>query len=110
KKQRVIENRVGPSEVGTDADDVICNHHPLSTYAIVDRVYTDGRKYYDRADDQKRLTELAREKESLVGAESGERRGPTTTTEAAPRTPRSSTGGPSDNGDAGDAGGTGSRS
>src|SRR5262249_31840508 len=54
--------------------------------AIVDRVYIDGQKYYDRQDDQKRLTELSREKTSLVDAEKGERRGPTATNPAeAPR-------------------------
>src|SRR5262249_51085088 len=63
----------------------IWNHHPLSNYAIVDRVYIDGQKYYDRQEDQKRLTELAREKESLVNAEKGERRAPTTTENPAPR-------------------------
>src|SRR5439155_6455168 len=75
----------GSLETGKDADVVIWNHHPLSNYAIVDRVYIDGQKYYDRQDDQKRLTELAREKESLVNAEKGERRTPTTTENPAPR-------------------------
>src|SRR5207247_437758 len=61
-------------------------------YAIVDRVYIDGQKYYDRQDDRKRLTELAREKESLVNAERSERRTPTSTTEPAPQQPRSNEG------------------
>ena len=73
-KQLRIDNRVGSLEVGKDADVVIWNHHPLSTYAIVDRVYIDGQKYYDRQDDQTRLAELAKEKEALVNAERGERR------------------------------------
>ena len=47
-KQLRIDNRVGSIEVGKDADLVIWNHHPLSTYAIVDRVYIDGTVYYDR--------------------------------------------------------------
>ena len=33
----------------------IWNHHPLSTYAIVDRVYIDGTVYYDRIADEGRL-------------------------------------------------------
>jgi imidazolonepropionase-like amidohydrolase len=78
-KQLRVDSRVGSLEVGKDADVVIWNHHPLSSYAIVERVYIDGQKYYDRQDDQKRMTELAREKESLVNAERGERRNPTTT-------------------------------
>jgi imidazolonepropionase-like amidohydrolase len=84
-KQLRVDSRVGSLETGKDADVVIWNHHPLSNYAIVDRVYIDGQKYYDRQEDQKRLTELAREKESLVNAEKGERRAPTTTENPAPR-------------------------
>jgi len=84
-KQLRVDGRVGSLETGKDADVVIWNHHPLSNYAIVDRVYIDGQKYYDRQEDQKRLTELAREKESLVNAEKGERRAPTTTENPAPR-------------------------
>ena len=78
-KQLRIDNRVGSLEAGKDADVVIWNHHPLSSYAIADRVYIDGQKYYDRLDDQKRLTELAKEKETLIAAERGERRNPSTT-------------------------------
>src|SRR5882762_3995313 len=78
-KQLRLDNRAGSLEVGKDADVVIWNHHPLSSYAIVDRVYIDGQRYYDRQDDQKRMTELSHEKELLVNAEKGERRAPTTT-------------------------------
>src|SRR5204862_104435 len=70
------------------ADVVIWNHHPLSSYAIVNRVYIDGQKYYDRQDDQQRLTGLLREKESLVSAERAERdrqQSPTSTDAPAPR-------------------------
>ncbi len=94
-KQLRIDNRVGSLEVGKDADVVIWNKHPLSTYAIVDRVYIDGQRYYDRQDDAKRITELAKEKEGLVNAERGERARPTTTETATPRDNRAS-GGPSD--------------
>jgi len=78
-KQLRIDHRVGSLEAGKDADVVIWNHHPLSSYAIADRVYIDGQKYYDRLDDQRRLTELAKEKETLIAAERGERRNPSTT-------------------------------
>jgi imidazolonepropionase-like amidohydrolase len=91
-KQLRVDSRVGSLETGKDADVVIWNHHPLSSYAIVDRVYIDGQKYYDRQEDQKRLSELAREKESLVNAEKGERRAPTTTENPGPRAEESVTG------------------
>jgi imidazolonepropionase-like amidohydrolase len=84
-KQLRIDNRVGSLEVGKDADVVIWNHHPLSSYAIVNRVYIDGQKYYDRLDDEKRIVELKKEKEALVAAEKNERKGPTTTENQTPR-------------------------
>ena len=86
-KQLRIDNRVGSLETGKDGDVVIWNHHPLSSYAIVERVFIDGQKYYDRMDDQQRLTELARAKSTLTG---GEERRPTTTEQ-----PRAGSGGPS---------------
>jgi imidazolonepropionase-like amidohydrolase len=97
-KQLRIDNRVGSLEVGKDADVVIWNHHPLSSYAIADRVYVDGQKYYDRLDDQKRLTELAREKQALVAAERSERHNPSTS-QPEPRD-GSGHGGPTDEGSA----------
>jgi imidazolonepropionase-like amidohydrolase len=97
-KQLRVDNRVGSLEVGKDADVVIWNHHPLSSYAIADRVYIDGQKYYDRLDDQQRLTELARAKAALAG---GDERRPTTT--EAPRAP----GGPRESDDSGSQRATG---
>ena len=66
-KQLRIDARVGSLEPGKDADVVVWNHHPLSTYAIADRVYIDGTLYYDRLAEDKRLTALNREKADLVG-------------------------------------------
>src|SRR5213083_3232072 len=68
-KQLRIDHHVGSLEAGKDADVVIWNHHPLSSYAIVDRVYIDGQQYYDRQEDAKRIAELEKEKEALVNAE-----------------------------------------
>jgi imidazolonepropionase-like amidohydrolase len=76
-KQLRIDNRVGSLEVGKDADVAVWTHHPLSSYAIADRVYIDGRLYYDRRGDEIRLTELRKEKSALAAAES---RGRTNTT------------------------------
>src|SRR5262249_7731526 len=99
-RQLRIDNRVGSLEVGKDADVVVWSHHPLSSYAIAERVYIDGVKYYDRLDDQKRLTDPAREKQPLADADRGERRAPSTTEASTPRALRAERGGPSDNGDA----------
>ena len=76
-KQLRIDNRVGSLEAGKDADVAVWTHHPLSSYAIVDRVYIDGTQYYDRKNEDRRLSELKKEKMELLAAERGSR--PTTT-------------------------------
>jgi imidazolonepropionase-like amidohydrolase len=68
-KQLRVDSRVGSLEVGKDADVVIWNKHPLSTYAIVDRVYIDGQQYYDRLGEERRLTDARTEKGALAAAE-----------------------------------------
>jgi imidazolonepropionase-like amidohydrolase len=68
-KQLKIDQRVGSLETGKDADVVIWNKHPLSTYAIVDRVYIDGEMYYDRLAEERRLTDANREKTTLAASE-----------------------------------------
>ena len=68
-RQLRIDKRVGSLEVGKDADVVIWNRHPLSTYAIVDRVYIDGQSYYDRLSEDRRLTDARSEKSRLAAAE-----------------------------------------
>jgi imidazolonepropionase-like amidohydrolase len=58
-RQLRIEDRVGSLDVGKDADVVIWNSHPLSTYAIVEQTYIDGKVYYDRVKDQERIAAAA---------------------------------------------------
>ena len=84
-KQLRIEKRVGSIEVGKDADLVIWNKHPLSSYAVVDRAYIDGTVYYDREADLQRVAEAQKEKEALIAAEQGGRR--TRPTDDAPAPP-----------------------
>ena len=77
-KQLRIDNRVGSLETGKDADVVVWTHHPLSSYAIVDRVYIDGTLVLrPQATEDQRLSELTKEKEALMAAERAQRR-PTT--------------------------------
>jgi imidazolonepropionase-like amidohydrolase len=93
-KQLRIDNRVGSLEPGKDADVVVWTHHPLSSYAIADRVYIDGTLYYDRLAEAGRLTQLKKEKETLLAAEQPERKSPTTTEPQ--NQPRTATGGAGD--------------
>ncbi len=44
-----IDDRVGSIDVGKDADLVLWNSYPLSTYALADKVWIDGQVYFDRA-------------------------------------------------------------
>jgi imidazolonepropionase-like amidohydrolase len=102
-KQLRIESRVGSLEPGKDADVVVWTRHPLSSYAIVDRAYIDGALYYDRLAEERRLTELKKEKSTLAASEQGTRRSPTA---EPPQQPKAS--GEVEDGDA--ANGNGNRS
>jgi imidazolonepropionase-like amidohydrolase len=44
-----VDDRVGSLDVGKDADISIWNHHPLSSYALVDQVLIDGEVFFDRS-------------------------------------------------------------
>jgi imidazolonepropionase-like amidohydrolase len=62
-KQLKLEARVGSLEEGKDADIVIWNKHPLSSYAVAQKVFIDGQLYFDReADVARRAGDAARKK------------------------------------------------
>ena len=65
-KQLRIDKRVGSLEVGKDADVVVWSAHPLSSFAVADRVYIDGILYHDREADARRITEVEKEKATLL--------------------------------------------
>ncbi|HXG34424.1 MAG TPA: amidohydrolase family protein [Bryobacteraceae bacterium] len=72
-RQLEIDSRVGSIEPGKDADLVLFDRHPLSSYAKVQKVFIDGELYFDRDRDlsarperderRKALLEKAREAE-----------------------------------------------
>ncbi|MBP1635158.1 MAG: N-acyl-D-aspartate deacylase [Acidobacteria bacterium] len=68
-RQLRVDKRVGSIEAGKDADLVLWSHHPLSSYAVVERTYVDGRLCYDRQADLARVARVAEEKAALVAAE-----------------------------------------
>lgn len=77
-----IENRVGSLETGKDADLVIWNDHPLSISAVVQQTFIDGRRYFDRGEDQAKREWMQSERARLIQAMasqsgSGSKRQPT---------------------------------
>ncbi|HUF77384.1 MAG TPA: amidohydrolase [Thermoanaerobaculia bacterium] len=67
-----VGDRAGSLEPGKDADFVIWNGHPLSTYSLAEQTWIDGRRYFDREADLARRSELAAEREALLAEAAGE--------------------------------------
>ena len=65
-KQLGIDDRVGSIEVGKDADLVVYDRHPLSSYAVVQTTLVDGKVYFDRELDGVRQRGLAALEQSLT--------------------------------------------
>ncbi|MEO0202459.1 MAG: amidohydrolase family protein, partial [candidate division WOR-3 bacterium] len=65
-KQFGIDKYIGSIEVGKDADFVIWSSNPLSPYSIVLETWIEGRKFFDREDDIKRMEMLKNLKRELL--------------------------------------------
>ena len=61
-----VDQRVGSLEQGKDADLVIFNHHPLSVYAVAQKVFIDGHMYFDRDKDLAMRAENEKERKALL--------------------------------------------
>ncbi len=61
-----IDHRVGSLEVGKDADFVIWEGHPMSTFSIPAQTWVDGRKYFDRETDQALQQEVKQERAMII--------------------------------------------
>jgi imidazolonepropionase-like amidohydrolase len=81
-KQLGIDRYVGSIEVGKHADLVLFDAHPLSTRAMPQKVWIDGKLYFDRAADRARQKELEAEKARLRKQDTSPR--PTRANQAAP--------------------------
>ncbi len=44
-----VDDKTGSIDVGKDADLVLWNSYPLSSYALADKVWIDGQLFFDRA-------------------------------------------------------------
>lgn len=65
-KQLRIDNYVGSLEPGKHADFVVWNGPPLSNASSPNQTWVDGRKYFDRVDDQQRQKDAAAMHQALV--------------------------------------------
>lgn len=67
-QQLRVDDRVGSIKPGMDADLVLWNHHPLSSYARPRKVWIDGREYFDQAADLAEQQRIASARAELVQA------------------------------------------
>lgn len=65
-KQLNVDHRVGSLEPGKDADFVLWNGHPLSTYTLCEQTWIDGRKYFDRAEDRTMNEQMTEQRAALI--------------------------------------------
>ncbi len=68
-KQLDLDNRVGSIEAGKDADLVLFDKHPLSSFAKVQKVLIDGTVYFDRDTDISERNRRQLEKQKLLDKE-----------------------------------------
>ncbi len=68
-RQLEIDSRVGSIEAGKDADLVIYDKHPLSSYAKVQKVLIDGQVYFERDKDISERERLQTGKKRLMEKE-----------------------------------------
>jgi hypothetical protein len=65
-KQLRIDDRVGSIAPGLQADVVLWSGHPLSSYARAERVWIDGRRYFDIDADRAERTRIDAERARLL--------------------------------------------
>lgn len=65
-KQLHLDHRIGSLEVGKDADFVIWNDFPLSTYSVCIQTWIDGCKYFDIEEDRHLREQVAVQRTKLV--------------------------------------------
>ncbi len=65
-KQLRINQWVGSLEPGKDADFVIWNGHPLSTFSRAEETWIEGRKYFDRQEDLRQQVIVRQERRRLI--------------------------------------------
>jgi imidazolonepropionase-like amidohydrolase len=65
-KQLHVEKRVGSLEPGKDADLVVWSAAPLTTAAVCEQTWIDGRRYFDRTEDARMREDAQKMRTALV--------------------------------------------
>lgn len=68
-RQMQIDQWVGSIEAGKDADIVIYDKHPLSMYSKVEKVFIEGKPYFDRDSDITARPKVEAQKNGLIQKE-----------------------------------------
>ena len=63
-----LDDRMGSIKAGKDADLVLWNAHPMSVYALAEKTWVDGVRYFDRDEMKQRRASLERERNRLAQA------------------------------------------
>lgn len=61
-----VDHRTGSLKVGKDADVVIWSDNPLSVYAVAEKTFVDGIKFFDRDEDAKLREQVNAERNRLI--------------------------------------------
>nr|WP_315485190.1 amidohydrolase family protein [uncultured Undibacterium sp.] len=67
-KQLQIDHRTGSLEVGKDADFVIWNTSPLSTFSRAEQTWIEGQRYFDLASDARLRKEAQEERQRITAS------------------------------------------
>ncbi len=65
-KHLKIDKWVGSLEVGKDADFVLWNGNPLSTYSRCEQTWIDGKNYFDIQEDKQMQDQIVKERAALI--------------------------------------------
>jgi imidazolonepropionase-like amidohydrolase len=63
-----IDHLVGSLEAGKHADFVLWNGHPMSTFSTASQTWVDGKKYFDREEDERLREEIRSERALIIQA------------------------------------------
>lgn len=80
-----IDDRVGKIKKGMDADVVLWNGSPLSTFTRAEKTFVDGKLFFDRQENEKMAEEIKRERNRLIQKMIREKKGGSRTQKPDPR-------------------------